>query len=488
MAPVTFTRKSNGQVRDATDINELQAAIEEIDALGTDFTGYGAAGSGNKTALVVAGANTTAAVKANADYVCDGTADEVQIQQAIDALGTTPNTYSIATTGGGAVKLIGQFNVAATITNTKDHVELSGVYGHTILNVVAGFVGTKVITFNRDAQTRCLQFCSIHDLFIHGHDLNNASAAAIDGFDLNVTRSRIDNLQPLHMTGNGVIYRGQPAGDNANSSIITRLHSYSNGARGFWAKDTATDNFMDHCHFHENASFGAHFQVSAWQIANMFCWGNQDYGAKLEGATARYQFSNCKWEQNAGGVHLSGSAGNGPSEIQFADCDFNSNGASSLGGAAGTFDDVAVDGANPVEFKDCRWNPAVYTGQRSRYGINLVTNALNGNVVVTGGYATDASFNSANFTNVTVSSILTIRELRGHTPIGVVALTASGSPMTITAVQYDQFIYLVGGTVSSVVKNSITLATATGGMYYLRAGESIVVTYSSAPTINRNKV
>ena len=65
----------------------------------------------------------------NADYVCDGTDDQVEIQQAIDA---------VANAGGGTVKLLeGTYNIAATI-DMKDNVVLKGSGYGTYLKAVAG--------------------------------------------------------------------------------------------------------------------------------------------------------------------------------------------------------------------------------------------------------------------------------------------------------------------------------------------------------------
>ena len=68
--------------------------------------------TGRTATLVVAASNAPAASKAQADYVCDGTADNVEIQAAINALPVT----------GGLVELSGgTFNIAGSliVTNTN---------------------------------------------------------------------------------------------------------------------------------------------------------------------------------------------------------------------------------------------------------------------------------------------------------------------------------------------------------------------------------
>jgi hypothetical protein len=63
--------------------------------------------------LVVAASNAPAVTKAAADYVCDGTADEAEINSAIDALGTV---------GGTVLLSEGTFTVAAAGSVTGDSV------------------------------------------------------------------------------------------------------------------------------------------------------------------------------------------------------------------------------------------------------------------------------------------------------------------------------------------------------------------------------
>lgn len=61
------------------------------------------------------------------------------------------------------------------------------------------------------------------------------------------------------------------------------------------------------------------------------------------------------------------------------------------------------------------------------------------------------------------------------------AVPASGTPQTNNN-PYDVVVTLAGGTVTAVVVNGITLATATGGSFVVPATKSITLTYSAAPT------
>jgi peptidoglycan/xylan/chitin deacetylase (PgdA/CDA1 family) len=85
--------------------------------------------------LVVAANDSSAKCKAQADYVCDGVNDEVEIQAAIDALPST---------GTRTVKLMGSFvkgNVTAITIPSDTHLELDG-------KITFGVVATGAIMFS----------------------------------------------------------------------------------------------------------------------------------------------------------------------------------------------------------------------------------------------------------------------------------------------------------------------------------------------------
>jgi len=71
--------------------------------------------------FIIASSDAPSKVKAGADYVCDGTADNVQIQAAIDAL----PAYAPTGGGGSVILTAGRFNIAATI-NLRGAMLISG--------------------------------------------------------------------------------------------------------------------------------------------------------------------------------------------------------------------------------------------------------------------------------------------------------------------------------------------------------------------------
>jgi hypothetical protein len=90
--------------------------------------------TGRTATYVVAASDSTAAEKAQADYVCDGVADEVQIQAAIDAAYARVPYTSYGS--GGLVQLSeGIFRTAATIV-LKSRVSIYGVSGLDSTNII----------------------------------------------------------------------------------------------------------------------------------------------------------------------------------------------------------------------------------------------------------------------------------------------------------------------------------------------------------------
>ena len=71
---------------------------------------------------------------------------------------------------------------------------------------------------------------------------------------------------------------------------------------------------------------------------------------------------------------------------------------------------------------------------------------------------------------------------KGFNPVGSSSVSPTASPWVYTAGNVPGTLHLYGGTISSVVQNSITLATASPTQVHLLPGESVTVTYSVAPT------
>ena len=133
---VTTAKLSNGAVTEAKLANgavttqKLADGGTTMDKLAPDVKAAIQArgtSSAQSATLVVAASNSSAKAKAAADYVCDGTSDQTEINRAISALPAT---------GGKIILLEGTYNLSGTVTVNKAKVMLEGAgMGATVLQM-----------------------------------------------------------------------------------------------------------------------------------------------------------------------------------------------------------------------------------------------------------------------------------------------------------------------------------------------------------------
>ena len=139
----------------------------------------------SKVARFVIGTSTSGWTSAQVDYLCDGTADQAEINAAITALPAT---------GGEIVILDGTYNITAKISVNKSNVTLSGNGNATILKRMwSSTVNEGVITVETG-----LSYCKIKDFYIDGNKAtfassNNYSIYVITGSNNIITNNRCDN-------------------------------------------------------------------------------------------------------------------------------------------------------------------------------------------------------------------------------------------------------------------------------------------------------
>lgn len=81
-----------------------------------------------------------------------------------------------------------------------------------------------------------------------------------------------------------------------------------------------------------------------------------------------------------------------------------------------------------------------------------------------------------------------VRDNPGHNPQGPASITVGASPFTYTGGPTPEMIYISGGTVSLITKAGTTLFTSTDKSIRLEPNQAIIVTYSSAPTMNKDRL
>uniref|UniRef100_A0A6M3J6Y7 Uncharacterized protein n=2 Tax=viral metagenome TaxID=1070528 RepID=A0A6M3J6Y7_9ZZZZ len=112
MGTITHKDAADMAIADQVSAAEWKASTTHLDSQGNDLE------LSRSATLVVAANNASAKSIAGADYVCDGTADDVQIQAAIDALPA----------GGGKVVLSeGTFSCTTALSIQKSDVLIEGM-------------------------------------------------------------------------------------------------------------------------------------------------------------------------------------------------------------------------------------------------------------------------------------------------------------------------------------------------------------------------
>lgn len=276
-----------------------------VNADGTT-TGVFAAG-GSHAVLTVAASNAPARYTAIADYTCDGTDDDVQIQAAIDA--ATP---------GGIVQLSpGNFVGGQLVVKDRVWLRGTGMYGteYKLKNtanadVIINFVSPDGIVANAE-------FIAVTDLRIDGNKANQTSGRGIF-LDANPQSTKATNdldFDPHNRVQNVMIYNCKNDGFQALNRSETRLdnvYTYKCDGNGF---GPSYDTWFVNCTAAWSGLAGFLFQHSSVRViaCKAFYSGqvtatsgrgfdvSGTHGIVLEGCEAQ--------DNNDAGFRISGSTG-----------------------------------------------------------------------------------------------------------------------------------------------------------------------------------
>jgi len=221
MATDIIARAIGQSAKDKTDkiTDDLNEHLED----GTQHT---------KTARFVIGTSTSGWTAKQCDYLCDGTDDQEEIIQALNALPAT---------GGEVVILDGTYNITASIHIPKDNVSIRGSGNATTLKRMHNSTDTDngstargLITLNKKSG------CKIQGLQIDG---NKATYTASYNFGI-FLKSSSDNTitcNTCNNSNNGIrfdsssnrnIVTGNTCNNNSNNGIRFDLSSNNNTVTG----------------------------------------------------------------------------------------------------------------------------------------------------------------------------------------------------------------------------------------------------------------
>lgn len=361
--------------------------------------------------VTVAAVDASAKWRAAADFVCTGAGDQAQLNAAVAALPAV---------GGKILLSEGNFFLTSSMVVQKDTVTVEGMgLDVTELHQSTGFTGRGMIDINRDDLTgvnlRPAQGCRVRDLTVNGHYLGTQGTN--DGIYFKCYEGNVGGVRCFANNGYGIRLRGvtgaERGGGNEWSTFRTVIGDYGHtyvsdcGLGGVGFTPASTDAGIGHgIEIHECAGPGIYtLAANMWVAAGTMIWGcrtnsggQQGAGIYIDSGAARCNIFGAKLEQNRGGVLVAGGF-----EILIEACTFASNsnhmtgntssGAMPAGwytaGLVNQTDDVnCTAGANTVGIIGNIFDGNVYTGDQSRYNVNLNsgnTYAILGNRITGGG-------------------------------------------------------------------------------------------------------
>ena len=258
----------------------------------------------------------------SADYVCDGTADQVEIQQAIDAL-----------TAGGVVYLLeGTYNISGSINldNTAPNDSGKAIIGAgsgTVLRVS----GSSFNVINASGVNRIL----ISQLMIDGNNIGSNNY----GINFNsVTNSKIDKVWVEKMS-----YRGIFIGNSSNNNILSASNYRLNGGCGITIQQSSNNTITGNMLW-SNSGHGIHIMregdapasnntissnnvflnslsgimlegSAAWTVSNNTISGNNVNSSGNDGISLTFSSNNTVtgntvWSSTSSGIYLFNSSSN----------------------------------------------------------------------------------------------------------------------------------------------------------------------------------
>lgn len=330
-----------------------------LSGLGTWTTPAGGGGGGLGGAFfLVAASNAHATIKARADYVCDGVADQTEINAAL-ALGPTMLSGGI-------------FTISAPIAMLVDGSVLRGVGGlgdddpgTSEIRLAAAFAGIAAVSAETSTATVVAR-CVISGLRIKG---SGSVTANVDGISFRCYQGVIHDCAAVSMTGNGfrILGTASPAWSPYDTRVYS-LHAYLNTGHGL---HLGTDCHAMGSVFHDNGGGGIYMSGASAQITQVHCYGNLVGIHFYNGGGVRTKISNCKIEHSGQhGIWLQSDGTANASSVQISNNGFNCNGKNTNN----TYSDIAATGvqqANNLQVVGNMFGNSDGVANQPQYNLNM---------------------------------------------------------------------------------------------------------------------
>ena len=438
-----------------------------------------AAGSATQTALSATYVSKGTEFISVKDYGAkgDGTTDDATaIQNAINAStakGTAvlfpPGVYIVGspllvTTNG--VSLIGAAR-ASTDSNLGS-----------VIKAKTGFTGAQIIMVSQTGTpTAPLNGITISHLTING---NGHTGTAVDGIYFQAYNSLIFDCEVGYCSGNGINVTGLAAWHTYNT-VVSHTLTHDNSGDGLHFGVGSHDTTEIGCHSFSNAGHGSYVSKAGHVIDACHHYGNTLNGVMLDGPANSAQLIGSEFEYNhKAGVYLHDDGTYAPQAVQIIGCNFYGNSYLNVNLYDNlTIGESATHGAQALVIGN-HFGAAPNT---PRYGVNLASS--NAQRVIVEGNIFDGVYGTAkvNALGSTASGLASVfRDNAGLNPIGSQTVSVPASTTVLqNPTNYDCTVYIAGGTVT-VIAIAGTTTGLISGTFRVPAGQSITLTYTTAPT------
>jgi parallel beta-helix repeat protein len=300
-------RDSAGRAKVAKPVaGDDVARKDTVDVVQSNLDAHKAEGTQQqhaKTARFVIGTSTAGWTAKDCHYLCDGTADQVEINAAIQALPAT---------GGEVVILDGTYNITAKIDVTKDNVNIRGNGNATVLKRMFNSSvkeGVIMLTGRSD--------CKIANLQVDG---NKTSYANYNNYGIYLADSSSNTITGNTCNNN---YSGIYLADSS-SNTITGNTCDNNNNYGICLYSSSSNNTVtgNTCY---NNNYGIYLYSSSSNntVTGNTCDNNNNYGIYLADSSDNTVTGNTCYN-NKYGIYLYSSSSN--NTVTGNTCNNNSSG------------------------------------------------------------------------------------------------------------------------------------------------------------------
>ena len=327
----------------------VASAVQTADGSTVEDKLNSAGGSGKRTVRFTIGTSTNGWTSADCDYLCDGTDDQIEINNAIQALPTT----------GGEIKILdGTYNITATISVNKNNVKISGNGATTILKRMWDSSSKEgVITSTGGQEGCCINYLQIDGNKTVYTNFNNC------GIFIQSKNNIITKI--ISNNNNYGIYLSD--GDN---NTITGNTCNSNNTYSIYLFNT-NNNIITGNICNSNDTYGIHLSNSDNNTITSNTCNSNDYGIYLSNSEDNTITGNTCISNNNYGIYLQNFNNN--NTITGNTCVSNNNYGISLSNSED----------NTITGNTCNSNG---------YGIYLSNSNTNDNNTITGNMCNDNTY------------------------------------------------------------------------------------------------